>query len=255
VEKMKNLCIVQARVGSTRLPKKVLKSIGGETLLEIHLKRALESKRISKVIVATTTEDGSDEIVEIARKMGVESFKGSVEDVLERFYFASLSEKPDYITRLTADCPLIDSFEIDRVIDKCVNSEYDYVSNVLKPTFPDGMDVEVFKFSALKKAFQEATLKSDREHVTSYIWRNSSVNGGKIFSSFNVRCHKDFSKYRLTVDTQDDFDLIEKIIFHLGTDKRWMDYVNFLDENPELKKMNAQYERNEGYEKSLKKDK
>lgn len=255
MEKIKKLCIVQARVGSTRLPKKVLKTINGESLLEIHLKRALQSKRISKLIVATTIENGADDIVKIAKKMGVDSFKGPVEDVLERFYLASLPEKPDYIIRLTADCPLIDPLEIDKVIDKCVGSKYDYVSNVLEPTFPDGMDVEVFKFSALKRAYLEATLKSDREHVTSYIWKNSSVKNGKIFSSFNVKGQKDFSKYRLTIDTQEDFDLMERIIFQLGTNKRWMDYVNFIDENPELMKINAKYERNEGYKKSLKKDK
>jgi spore coat polysaccharide biosynthesis protein SpsF (cytidylyltransferase family) len=173
---------------------------------------------------------------------------------LERFYLAALPENPDYVARLTSDNPLIDPFEIDRVINKCVRGNYDYVSNVLEPTFPDGIDVEVFKFSALKNAHQEAVLKSDREHVTPYIWRNSSVKGGKMFSSFSIKYHKDFSKYRLTVDTQDDFNLIENIIFHLGTNKRWLDYVNYLSKNPELMNVNSQYERNEGYQKSLRQD-
>lgn len=252
---MKILAITQARVGSTRLSKKVLKKIGGKTLLEIHLLRILKSKKISKLKVATTIEKDASEIVEIANKLKVKSFRGPVDDVLKRFYLAALPEKPDYIVRLTSDCPLIDPKEIDRVISKCVEGKYDYVSNALEPTFPDGMDVEVFKFSALKKAYQESTLKSDREHVTPYIWRNSSVKGGKMFKSFSVKHYKDFSKYRLTVDEQEDFDLIKKLISYLGIGRKWIEYVNFLDKNPELIIMNAQYERNEGYQKSLREDK
>jgi spore coat polysaccharide biosynthesis protein SpsF (cytidylyltransferase family) len=252
---MKILAITQARVGSTRLPRKVLKLVKGKTLLEIHLSRILQSKKISKLIVATTIESEANKIITIAKKLGVDSFKGSVNNVLERFYLAALPENPDYVVRLTSDCPLVDSHLIDGVINKCVSNKYDFVSNSLDPTFPDGMDVEVFKFSALKEAYKKAVLKSDLEHVTPYIWRNSSVKGKNRFNSFSVRCDKDFSKYRLTVDTQDDFDLIEKIIFHLGTNKRWMDYVNFLDENPELMKINDRHERNEGYKESLRKDK
>lgn len=252
---MKILAITQARVGSSRLPKKVLKTIKGITLLEIHLSRILQSKRISKLIVATTTETEAKKIVATSKKLGVTSYRGSIHDVLERFYLTALRDKPDYIVRLTSDCPLIDPIEIDKVISKCIQGRYDYVSNNLEPTLPDGMDTEVFKFSALERAYREATLKSDREHVTPYIWRNSSVKGGKIFSSFSVKYHKDFSKYRLTVDTQEDFDLIKKIISHLGTKKGWLDYVDYLNKNPELMNINSKYERNEGYQKSLKEDK
>lgn len=251
---MKILAITQARLGSTRLPKKILKTINGKTLLELHLRRILKSKKITQLKVATTTERGSDKIVAIANKLGVKSFKGSVDDVLERFYLAALPENPDYILRLTSDCPLIDPYEIDRVISKCIDGKYDYVANSFEPTFPDGMDVEIFTFSALKKAYQKAKLKSDREHVTPYIRRNSSVEGGKIFKSFDVKYNEDFSKYRLTVDTQDDFNLIEKLIINLGGDKKWLDYVNYLNENPELINFNAYIKRNEGYQKSLRED-
>ncbi|MGD1003084.1 MAG: glycosyltransferase family protein [Minisyncoccia bacterium] len=251
---MKIVAITQARVGSTRLPEKVLKTIGGKTLLQIHLERTLRSKRISKLKVATTKETGSEAIVAIADTLGVGSFQGPTDDVLARFYLCALPENPDYVVRLTADCPLIDPHEIDKVIDACVTGDYDYASNTLEPTFPDGVDVEVFKFSALKKAYQEATLKSDREHVTPYIRRNSSAKGRNLFRSASVKNDKDFSKYRLTVDTQEDFDLIENIILHVGLDKRWLDYVNYLDENPEIMKINARYERNEGYQKSLRED-
>ena len=251
---MKILAITQARTGSTRLPEKVLKTIDGKTLLEIHLKRILQSKNITKLKVATTKKFEDNKIVAVADRLKIESFKGSVNDVLERFYLTALPEKPDYVVRLTSDCPLIDPLEIDKVIKECIEGEYDYASNTFEPTFPDGMDVEIFKFSALKKAYQEAVLKSDREHVTPYIWRNSSVKGGEMFYSFSVKYHNDFSKYRLTVDTQDDFDLIENIILHQGSNKNWQDYVNYLNENPELLKFNAKYERNEGYQKSLKED-
>jgi len=251
---MKILAITQARYGSTRLPKKILKTISGQTLLEIHLKRILQSKRISKLKIATTSEEGADKIIAIGEKLGVESCKGSIDDVLERFYFTALPENPDYLVRLTSDCPLIDPSEIDKVIDICVSNDVDYASNAIIPTFPDGIDVEVFKFSALKKAYEEATLKSDREHVTPYIWRNSSEKGGVIFTSLNVSNLHDYSKYRITVDTDKDFAVLQKLIEELGTDKPWMDYVSFLDNNEDIKAINAEYERNEGYSKSIKND-
>lgn len=251
---MKILAITQARVGSTRLSEKVLKTIGNKTLLEIHLSRILQSRLISKLKVATTIEPDANKIIAITDKLGVESFQGSIDDVLERFYLTALLENPDYVIRLTSDCPLIDPLEIDKIIQKCLTGDYDYVSNTLESTFPDGMDIEIFKFSALKRAYQEATLKSDREHVTPYIWRNSSVKGGDIFKSLSIKSQEDFSKYRLTVDTQEDFNLIENLINNLGLDRGWCDYVNYLDKHPELMRINSKYERNEGYQKSLKQD-
>lgn len=251
---MKILAITQARVGSTRLPGKVSKMIKGKTLLEIHLRRALKSKLINKLIVATTTDPADDAIVSVSDKLGIGSFRGSVDNVLERFYLAALPENPDYVVRLTSDCPLIDATEIDRVIEGCVSGQYDYSSNVLEPTLPDGMDVEIFKFTALKKAHQEATLKSDREHVTPYIWRNSSVKGGNIFKSLSIKNRDDYSKYRLTVDTQEDFNLIENLINSIGLDSGWQDYVDYLNQHQELIQINSKYERNEGLLKSIKED-
>ncbi|MFZ4632240.1 MAG: cytidylyltransferase domain-containing protein [Patescibacteria group bacterium] len=248
---MKILAITQARVESTRLPGKVLKTIGDKTLLEIHLSRILQSKLISKLKVATTTETNVNKIIAIVDKLGIESFQGAIENVLERFYLTALSESPDYVVRLTSDCPLIDPTEIDKVIEECINGDYDYVSNVLEPTLPDGMDVEIFKFSVLEQAHQEASLRSDREHVTPYIWRNSTVKGGNIFKSLSVKYLEDFSNFRLTVDTPDDFDLIEKLIIKLGDDKRWQDYVSYLEKNSDLISINSKYERNEGLKKSI----
>ncbi len=248
---MKILAITQARYGSTRLPAKVLKEVKGKSLLQIHLERILQSEFISKLIVATTNESGAEYILEIADKAHVTYFQGSTDDVLDRFYHAALPELPDYIVRITSDCPLIDPIEIDKVIRTCISSDYDYVSNTLNPTFPDGVDCEIFKFKALEKAFQEAKLKSDREHVTPYIWRNSSVKGGNLFKSHSVENAEDYSSYRITVDTQEDFEVIKKLIEALGTNKTWKEYINYLKAHKEIKALNENHSRNEGYQKSL----
>jgi spore coat polysaccharide biosynthesis protein SpsF len=248
---IKILAITQARIGSTRLPEKILKMINNESLLEIHLKRILKSKLITKLKVATTTEPGTDQIVDIAAKLGVESYKGSINNVLERFYQTALPEKPDWIVRLTSDCPLIDPVEIDKVIEFAIKNDLDYASNTLDPKFPDGLDAEVFKFSALEKAVNEAKLTSELEHVTPYIWKNSTYKGGNIFTSDNVKNNIDYSAVRLTVDTAEDFLVIEKLIQILGTDKPWMDYVRALENNPQIAEINSKYQRNEGYAKSI----
>jgi spore coat polysaccharide biosynthesis protein SpsF len=251
---MKILAITQARYGSTRLPAKILKEVNGKTLLEIHIERILQSRKITKLKVATTNEEGAEKIVAIANKLAVETYQGSVDDVLERFYQTAKPELPDYVVRLTSDCPLIDPEIIDNVIQQCIESGCDYASNVLLPTFPDGMDVEIFKFSALEKAFNEARLASDREHVTPYIWRNSTFKGGKLFKSINVESPVDYSEYRITVDTIEDFSLVENLINNLGIDKSFRDYVNYIEIHKNVKQINQQYIRNEGYEKSLLKD-
>ena len=251
---MKILAITQARYGSSRLPGKILKTIGEKALLEIHLVRILQAKNITMLKIATTTEDGAEKIIEIGNRSRIKSYQGSVDDVLERFYKTALPENPDYVVRLTSDCPLIDPDIIDQVIDDCIKNDVDYCSNTITPTFPDGLDVEVFRFSALEKAYNEAHLKSDREHVTPYIWRNSNLKGGDIFTSFNVEYPTDYSDLRMTVDTDKDFRLIEHLIKELGADKTWLGYVEFLNQHNEVRMINSEYLRNEGYQKSLKND-
>lgn len=251
---MKILAITQARVGSTRLPEKILKKVGSKTLLEIHLERILLSKLINKLKVATTIEANAIKIVEISNRLGIEAFQGSIDNVLERFYFTAKDEKPDWVVRLTSDCPLIDSTEIDKVIQFAIDKDLDYASNTLKPTLPDGMDVEVFKFDALKKAYNKANLKSELEHVTPYIWKNSTFNGNPLFSSDCLMYEEDYSGIRLTVDTQEDFEVISKIIEIAGTEKSWKEYVQLLEQNPDIKDINKKYGRNEGYEQSLEND-
>lgn len=248
---MKIVAVTQARYGSTRLPAKVLKRVGGETLLDIHLHRILKSSKISSLIVATTVEAGSDEIVRIAKRNGVGCYRGSVNDVLERFYFAVKDLCPDYVVRLTSDCPLIDPQVIDYVITTCITTGCDYASNTLKPTYPDGMDAEVFRFSALEKAYYEAALKSEREHVTPYIKKNSSFNGGSLFTSINVESVIDYSGYRITVDTQEDFEVIKRLLENVGKEADWMEYIKYLDSNKDIKVLNGDHKRDEGYIKSL----
>lgn len=252
---MKIIAITQARIGSTRLPEKIMKKIDNETLLEIHLKRILQSKMITKLKVATTIEPDAIQIVDICKKLEIEAYRGSLNNVLERFYLTALPESPDWVVRLTSDCPLIDATVIDKIINHAISNNFDYVSNTLIPTFPDGIDVEVFKFSALEKAYAEATLTSELEHVTPYIWKNSTFKGGSIFTSDNVTDEKDSSSIRLTVDTIEDFMVIEKLIKHLGTNRPWMEYVDKLKISPEIKQINSQFQRNEGYQKSINNEK
>jgi spore coat polysaccharide biosynthesis protein SpsF len=251
---MKILAITQARIGSTRLPGKIMKIVNGETLLEIHLKRILQSKLITKLKVATTIEPDAIQIVAVCNKLGIETYRGSLNNVLERFYMTALPEKPDWVVRLTSDCPLIDPIVIDKVIDHAISNDFDYVSNTLQPTFPDGICAEVFKFSVLERAYHEATLFSEMEHVTPYIWKNSTFKGGNLFSSDCILNHTDFSAIRITVDTIEDFQVIKKLINLLGTDKPWQEYVKKIEDNPEIKQINAQYRRNEGYQRSLEDD-
>lgn len=253
-DRIKILAITQARIGSTRFPEKILKEISGETILEIHLKRILRSRLITKLKVATTTEPDAEKIVFICKRLGIEAYRGSVNNVLERFYETAYPEKPDWVVRLTSDCPLIDADEIDKVIEKAISSDLDYVSNVLRPTFPDGLDTEVFKFAVLARAMNEAHHASELEHVTSYIWKNSTYNGGSFFRSDCIVSEIDYSGFRLTVDTFEDFQVIKKLVQLIGSERPWLEYIKALQKYPEIREVNQHLKRNEGYEKSLLKD-
>lgn len=242
--------ITQARVGSTRFPKKVLQNVHGESMLGLHIKRLQHSRLADSIIVATTHEEHADKIVEIATNMKVKVFQGSTKDVLDRFYRASLLDKPDFVVRVTSDCPLIDAELVDNVIQMAIEQNLDYCSNVLKQEFPDGQDIEVFKFSALEKAWNEAKLPSDREHVTPFIRRNSTFFNGELFKSANYKAPDNFNGIRMTVDEPIDLETIKILVKSLGVDKNWMNYTKYIIENPgEFKNQNII--RNEGYNKSL----
>lgn len=246
---MKIVAVTQARYSSSRLPGKVLLPLGGRSALALHLKRIKESKKITDYIVATTEEKESIEIEKIAKEYGFKVFHGSLEDVLDRFYQACKNEKPDLVLRLTSDCPLIDPQLIDDLIEKFLSAKSDYAANCLNPTLPDGMDAEIFTFNALETAWKDATLKSEREHVTPYI-----RNCGK-FKISSIEYPHDWGKYRLTLDTKDDYELLKKLVDDCGENKPIKDYVDHLEQHPELLKINSQYERNEGMKKSLLEDK
>ena len=252
---LNTILITQARSGSTRLPGKVLKKIKGKELLRIHLERLQKSARINKIIVATTTETEDEQIVKLVEEWGCSYFRGSENDVLDRFYKAltTKGDTPEWVVRVTSDCPLIDPQLIDEVVKFGQANNVDYVSNTLQDQYPDGQDIEVFKFSALETAWKEAVLDSDREHVTSFIKKNSDYNGGKLFKAKNYPCEKNYSKIRMTVDEKKDFILIKKLINELGTEMDWMTYTNYTIEHG-LYKINSDIIRNEGYLKSLKKD-
>lgn len=248
---MKNIiAITQARFGSSRFPGKILNTINNISLLEIHLKRVLNSKLINKLIVATTNEAESFLITTICEKLNIQYFKGSTEDVLMRFYDSVKFENPDYIVRLTSDCPLIDAEEIDNVIKFFLENDLDYVSNSLNPTFPDGLDVEIFKYEALKIANNSANLKSEREHVTSFIWKNSSYFGKKMFKADCYLSKKDYSNYRITVDTLEDFLVIKQMVNLIGDDQPWLKYIELIANN-KIKIFNSISQRNSGYSKSI----
>lgn len=243
--------ITQARTGSSRLPGKIMKKIGSKSLLQIHLDRLILCEKVSSIIVATTTKKQDEEIYNKAIEWGFRATKGSENNVLDRFYQAVKNENPDWVVRVTSDCPLIDPKLVDNVINFAIENNNDYVSNTLKENFPDGQDVEVFKFSALKKAWVNASLNFEKEHVTPYIRNNSNYNGGSLFSALNYPFHHDFSKIRMTVDEIKDFELIKILIDNLGTNKTWLEYTNYLISNPKLLEINKEYIRNEGLKKSV----
>ena len=250
---MKILAITQARISSSRLDKKVLKKINNYTLLDIHLQRIKKSKLINQLIVATTYEDGVEDICNICINNFVNYYKGSTNNVLERFYEAAKDINPDYIVRLTSDCPLIDSDVIDNVINFAISNNLEYTTNSDPLSFPDGLDVEVMSFNSLKYAFHNAKLKSDLEHVTPFIRNNSTFYGGKLFRSLPFINKVDFSHFRITVDELKDFELIEHLVSVLGINQPWRTYIDYIIKH-ELYNINTHIIRNAGYKISLKND-
>ncbi len=253
MELEQTILVSQARSGSTRLPQKVLLKIQGQELLNIHLTRLRKCKEINKIIIATTIDPADDVIANLCERWDVSVSRGQMNDVLDRYYHAVLPYKPKWVVRVTSDCPLIDPELVDAVVKFAKVNEADYAANILLERFPDGQDVEVFKFDALEKAWNEAKLSSEREHVTPYLRKNCTFNGGKIFSSANFACIDDFSDIRMTVDEQRDFDLITKVIEDLDTDKSWLTYTKHIISN-QYNKINSNIIRNEGFLKSLKDD-
>lgn len=252
---MKIVAVTQARLGSSRLPGKILLPIADKTILQIHLERIQTSEKINKIIVATTTKKKDEAIVEICKSLNFAYFRGSENDVLDRFYQATKDENPDYIVRVTSDCPLINGEIIDKVIDFTVERGLDYCSNRLIYKYPDGIVVEMFRFSALEKAWNEAVLKSEREHVAPFIWKNSTFYGKDLFTSANFcDIETDYAGVRLTIDEAADYKLLKLLIERFGEDETWEFYADEVLKNPDLQNINGHIDKNTGYAKSLSED-
>ena len=253
--KNKKHIIIQARTSSSRLPKKVLERIGDETLLGLLIKRVKQAKKIDKVIVATSSNKSDDSVKEIATRYNIKTYRGSLEDVLDRYYQTALKYNSDIIVRITGDCPLIDPELIDTIVDKFESSELDYLSNTLDPMYPDGQDIEIFSFEALEKTWKKAKLNSEREHVTPFLYKNSSYYGGLLFKADNFKnLNGDFSNIRMTVDYNSDLKIIESLVGYGGDYSTWKSYSDIY-QKMKLDRLINQIKRNEGYLKSLKNDK
>ena len=229
-------------MGSTRLPEKVLMEVDDVPLLKIMLSRVEKSKLIDKIIIATSILPNDDQIEEFCQKNGYECFRGSENDVLSRYYECAKKYNADMIVRLTADCPLIDPEIIDEVITCYINQNVDYAANTVPPetnTYPDGSDVEVFSMSALKKAYDEAKDPKDREHVTFHFWKYD--NG---FNTVQLNKKQDLSKYRITVDYIEDFEVVDFVVRELKNINSFghlNEIISIINSNDEIKHKNSKY--------------
>lgn len=240
---MKLLTIIQARYNSSRFPGKILKKYKSISYLELLIKRLQKSKKINKIIVAATHNSADNEIEELCKELKIFCFRGSENDVIDRYFQASKIFKAQNIVRVTADCPLIDFKIVDEVIKKFFLKKVDYATNTMPPTFPDGMDVEVFKFNSLKKAWNESRTKTElKEHVTTYI-RNSNF-----FSKININFKNNYSFLRLTLDEPEDHKVLKLLlknfsnIFNITIN----DIIKLYKKNKKIFLYNKHISRNEG---------
>lgn len=238
-DNIKTVIIVQARMTSTRLPGKVLNEVMGKPLLEYQIERLGQVRLADELVIATTINDSDQPIIELCERLGVAYHRGSEEDILSRYFEAATKFGADVVVRVTSDCPLIDPGVVDEVIGLYSNSwdKYDYVSNTLERTYPRGLDTEVFSMATLLKAHSEAREQPEREHVTLFIYRRPEQ-----FRLANSSNAKDYSQYRWTVDTPEDFELIKLILQELyPVNKKftWLDILNLLNEYPEWANINA----------------
>lgn len=246
------LAILQARVSSTRLPEKVLAPILGKPMILRQIERIGRSELIDRLLLATSTDPSDDPLADLCRKEGVEIFRGDLDDVLDRFYRAARTDDPEHVVRLTGDCPLIDPWLIDRVIEFHMEGGYDYTANALEPTYPDGLDVEIMRFSVLEKSWREAKLPSEREHVTPFLQKDPER-----FRIGSVKNEQNLSHLRWTVDEPRDLELVRRIyeaLYPQKPDFLMEDVLVLLEEHPQWKTINRNIPRNEGLEKSLRED-
>jgi glutamate-1-semialdehyde 2,1-aminomutase len=237
------IAVLQARVSSTRLPGKVLKSILDKPMIVHQIERVKRSKMVSQVIVATSAENTDDALVDVLNKSKVNFFRGSLYDVLDRVYQAAHCYQSSHVVRLTGDCPVVDPQIIDDVVRFHLKGGFDYTSNALEPTFPDGLDVEVISISALDKAWDESKLSFDREHVTPYFYKHP-----ELFSIGIYKSNTDRSALRWTVDEPEDFKVINSVFKHFSPSNNfsWIDILKLEKTHPFIFSANKSIARNEG---------
>lgn len=238
-QKKRVVIILQARMGASRFPGKPLKKVLDRPLLSYQVERLRRCRFVDEIVVATTINQEDAQIVNCCDLENIPCFRGSEQDVLDRYYQAATFYHSDCIVRITGDCPLIDPEIVDQVVECYLDffPKYDYISNVLERTFPRGLDVEVFSYALLEKAAKEAKNQQDREHVTSFFYTNP-----KRFSLGMVKQKMDQSFHRWTVDTSEDFELITRILTTLYPKNplfKTKDILKALDKNPEWMKLNA----------------
>jgi spore coat polysaccharide biosynthesis protein SpsF (cytidylyltransferase family) len=244
---LKNIAIIQARMSSTRLPGKVLLPLSGQPVLEHVVKRVRQCKFVDKVVVATTEHNSDDLIENWCKKNNVEYYRGSLEDVLDRFYKVAKLYKAENILRITADCPAIDSGIIDEIIEKYHEGNFDFYG--LSGEFPDGLDCTMFSFNALETAWKNSKLQSEREHVGPYI-----VNHPELFVIGGYKKFQKLEHIRLTLDDPRDYELLSIIFNKLYESDHFFgiqSILNLLESNPDLLEINSKIIRNEGYLKSI----
>lgn len=233
---MKIIAIIQARMGSTRLPGKILKKINDNVILDYVIDRLRLCKKLDNIILATTTSKKDDVLEQYSVEKKIDYFRGNEEDVLGRYYYTAKKYKADIIVRITSDCPLIDPEIVDKVIEKHIECNSNYTANTIKRTYPRGLDVEVFNFNVLEANFKNANEKYQREHVTPYIKEHPEK-----FKLENVEAKGKLKRpeIRITIDTIEDFKLVKKIIQNFNNlNFKAEDIIDFLDKNPDLLEIN-----------------
>ena len=234
-------------MASKRFPGKVLVPFGGSTMLEFMIKRIKRSDKIDKIVIATTTNIEDDKIVTITKQSNCIVYRGSESDVLERFYFAALENSAKVIVRLTADDPFKTAEIIDCAISKLIEGSFDYVSNTIQPTFPEGLDVEVFTFAALETAHLNSQIPRHREHVTPYIWERDDSS----FSIAQIYSPRDFSSWRMTIDYEHDYTCLKQLVDRVNNECNFEELVNAVQSFKVTCVMNPLNIRNEGYNEQL----
>ena len=233
---MKIIAIVQARMGSTRLPGKVLMDLGGECVLARVVWRLRRAKLVDNIVIATTDNTSDDAIVAECGRLGAAWFRGSEADVLDRYYQSALALSSEAVVRITSDCPLIDPDLVDGTIRQFQDRNADYASNAIERTYPRGLDVEVFTIAALKSAWRNAKQPYEREHVTPYLYRHP-----ELFRVESVVGTADYSQYRWTLDTPEDLQLLRAIYdrLHNQDNFTWRDVIALMEREPQIAELNC----------------